>query len=126
MWRETAYLVHGEEIGAEERSALQWIRSYVNKTNSGCDNTGPILSLEFQNFTFSLYPNPVRSGSLIRFSDEEVIDYISLKTIKGEVINSYDINSKEGMIRVNLSRGTYLVQVKNDKGRKYYRKLVVN
>ena len=126
MWRETAYLVHGEEIGAEERSALQWIRSYVNKTNSGCDNTGPILSLEFQDFTFSLYPNPVRSGSVIKFSDEEVIDYISLKTIKGEVINSYDINSKEGMIRVNLSRGIYLFQVKNDKGRKYCRKLVVN
>ena len=87
---------------------------------------GPILSLEFQDFTFSLYPNPVRSGSVIKFSDEEVIDYISLKTIKGEVINSYDINSKEGMIRVNLGRGIYLVQVKNDKGRKYYRKLVVN
>ena len=126
MWRETAYLVHGEEIGAEERSALQWIRSYVNKTNSGCDNTGPILSLEFQDFNLNLYPNPVRSGSVIKFSGEEVIDYISLKTIRGETINSYDINSKEGVIKVNLGRGVYLILIKNDKGRKYYRKLVVN
>ena len=68
----------------------------------------------------------MRSGSVIKFSGEEVIDYISLKTIRGETINSYDINSKEGMIKVNLGRGVYLILIKNDKGRKYYRKLVVN
>ena len=125
MWRETAYLVHGEEVGADERSALEWIKSYVNKSNSGCDVTGPVLSVEFEEIGFDFYPNPVKGGSYIRFSEDEILKNIRLRSMNGEILIFKDINSKEGNIQINLNRGMYILEVLKENDRHVFKKLIV-
>ncbi len=125
MWRETAYLVHGEEVGADERSALEWIKSYVNKSNSGCDITGPVLSVEFEEIGFGFYPNPVKGGSYIRFSEDEIIKNIRLRSMNGEILIFKDINSKEGNVQINLNRGMYILEVLKENDRHVFKKLIV-
>ncbi len=125
MWRETAYLVHGEEVGADERSALEWIKSYVNKSNSGCDVTGPVLSVEFEEIGFDFYPNPVKGGSYIRFSEDEIIKNIRLRSMNGEILIFKDINSKEGNVQINLNRDMYILEVVKDDDTHVFKKLIV-
>ena len=125
MWRETAYLVHGEEIGAQERSALQWIRSYVNKTNSGCDNTGPILSFEVEILEFGIYPNPVKRGSKINVISSKDIKSIQIMSKDGRVVYAKNIIDSIPNIKINLQEGLYIIEVEKKDGMKLFKKLLV-
>ena len=126
MWRETAYLVDGEEIGSDERSALEWIKSYVNKSNSGCDVTGPILSIEFDKIGFDFYPNPLKRGSYLKFNEDRIIKNIEIRSMRGESLIYKEINSKFGKVHINLNSGMYIVEVVKDDDTHVVKKLIVN
>jgi len=125
MWRESAYLVYGEGIGANERSAMQWIKNYVTKSNTGCDNTGPVLSLELEDLEFSIYPNPVVRGSDINLITNKDITSIEIRSMEGELVLSKFIDSESNNLKINLKEGIYIVEVHRENGKKLVRKLLV-
>ncbi len=126
IWREDAYLVLGPSINAQERPAMQWIKNYVNSTNSGCDNVGPVLSIEVEdNMAFGFYPNPVNKGSSIDLMLEKDIISINIISPRGKLLYQKDIDQFTRSIKISLEEGLYLIEgIKND-GKKIIKKLLV-
>ena len=125
MWRETAYLVHGENNGANERPAMEWIKAYVNKSNSGCDNTGPILSFEVESLEFGIYPNPVKRGSKINIVSTQDIKSIQIMSKEGRVVYIKKLGDSVSDIKINLQEGLYIIEAHKKDGTKLYKKLLV-
>ena len=125
IWREAAYLVNGVNNNAEERPALEWLKLYVNKSNTGCDNYGPILSSEVNSIDSRIYPNPVRKGSSVYISNYHNIKSIIIRDINGRALFHESINSNQKTIIINLESGLYLLEVDKLDGKKLYEKLIV-
>jgi hypothetical protein len=125
MWRESAYLVYGEEIGANERPAMQWIKNYVTKSNTGCDSTGPVLSVELEDLEFGIYPNPVTRGSSINLITYQDVKSIEIRSIEGELVLSKSVHNEINNIKINLKEGLYIVEVYKKNGKRLVKKLLV-
>lgn len=125
MWRESAYLVYGEGIGANERSAMQWIKNYVTKSNSGCDTTGPVLSVELEDLGFGIYPNPVQRGSSVNFIPNQDIKSIEIRSMDGKLMLRRSVHNELDNIKINLKEGLYIVEVYGKNGNKLVKKLLV-
>ena len=125
MWRESAYLVYSEEIGANERPAMQWIKNYVTKSNAGCDDTGPVLSVELEDLEFDIYPNPVVRGSSINLVTYQDLKSIEIRSMEGELVLSKSAHNKINNIKINLKEGLYIVEAYRMNGKRLVKKLLV-
>ena len=125
MWRESAYLVYGEDIGANERPAMQWIKNYITKSNTGCDATGPVLSVEFEDLEFGIYPNPVTRGSSIKLVTYQDVKSIEIRSMEGELVLSKSVHNKINNIKINLKEGLYIVEAYRKNGKRLVKKLLV-
>ena len=68
---------------------------------------------DFDNTSFSYYPNPTNGILNVNYSLE--ISKIQVSTILGQEVLSKNINAKEGQIDMEfLPTGTYLVKVSSD------------
>ena len=125
IWREDAYIVKGENIGADERPAMSWLKGYVNDSNSGCDNTGPILSLYYEEKDFLIYPNPITNISSLKINSDQEIKSVQIKDLRGITINGLSLNKKNPSIEINLDRGLYIVEIVVENNSKVFKKLIV-
>ncbi len=90
--------------------------------NSNCSDTSSCLLVddiginEINNFTFSLYPNPVTNKLFISLN--KVLDFeVRVIDIQGRIVYSNKLQSNQVIIDVALlNQGVYFVEVKADKG----------
>ena len=101
------------------------LKNYVTKSNTGCDNTGPVLSLELEDLEFSIYPNPVIRGSDINLITNKDIKSIEIRSMEGELVLSKFIDSESNNLKINLKKGIYIVEAHRENGKKLFRKLLV-
>ena len=104
---------------------MQWIKNYVTKSNTGCDTTGPILSMELEDLEFGIYPNPVVRGSSINLITYNNIKSIEVRSMDGELVLSELINSEVKNIKINLKEGLYIVEALRENGKTLVKKLLV-
>ena len=104
---------------------MEWIKAYVNKSNSGCDNTGPILSFEVESLEFGIYPNPVKRGSKIKIVSTQDDKSIHIVSKDGRVVFAKKLGDSVSDIKIDLQEGLYIIEAHKKDGRKLYKKLLV-
>ena len=120
-WQETAFLKRSNNI---ERPALAWLKEFVAESYGGTF-CYPVTSVEDDNSTFSVYPNPSFDG-VITISIPAGAREIAMHDLKGATINTIRQNFSEAtQIVWTAPKGIYLLQVKK-RDTIITRKLVVN
>ena len=104
---------------------MSWLKGYVNDSNSGCDNTGPILSLYYEEKDFLIYPNPITNISSLKINSDQEIKSVQIKDLRGITINGLSLNKKNPSIEINLDRGLYIVEIVVENNSKVFKKLIV-
>lgn len=104
-------------------SDFNWIGPIA--ATSGQPNTGqtlPVIKNEIVNF--SMYPNPVKKGTLFLSSPNMVDKQIEIFTTSGKLVYKRKIKSKELINISKLPKGIYMVRVEEE-GKIATRKLII-
>ncbi len=81
------------------------------------DSTGLVSGIQkTENIIVKLYPNPAQKHVIIE--SPNIIDIIEIYNLQGQLVNSYNINSKEAVFNLeNFLTGQYLVKVELQNGK---------
>ena len=124
IWREDAYLVEGQSANANERPAMVWLKNYVNEINSGCDPSGPVLSIEMEKNNFEIFPNPIQRRSNLKLKGSDIKSIIIRDIYGRKVLYDYSLNA-ENYLKIDLQMGIYILEIVDTNDKSIFKKLIV-
>jgi len=75
---------------------------------------------------FIIYPNPCVNSLFIKKHKDFQISSISIKTINGVSLQSFDMIQSEMILLESIQNGVYILQINTTEGEQFAKKLVVN
>ncbi|MEW5845134.1 MAG: C25 family cysteine peptidase [Bacteroidota bacterium] len=103
------------------------LEGIIDATKSGTISvslTPTSVEIENTDQKVSVYPNPAKG--YIKVEANEMVDFISIFSINGLLIQHEQIGSRSQIINLNIpTSGIYIVKLSMGNGRTYYKKLVV-
>ena len=124
IWREDAYLVDGQSANANERPAMVWLKNYVNEINTGCDSSGPVLSIEMEKNNFEIFPNPIQRRSNLKLKGSNIKSIIIRDIYGRKVLCDYSLNA-ENYLKIDLQMGIYILEIVDITDKSIFKKLIV-
>lgn len=121
-------------IGAETQITqliIRWPSGTVDVINNPVSNqrimvqegSAPLANANFKNAEFNLYPNPAKQNLNITATNDKTFKSAQVYDLNGKLILKSEI--KNGSIAVEtLKKGTYLILLKDEKGKGYSQKFI--
>lgn len=86
-------------------------------------STGSVKGLNKN--AYSVYPNPAQGTTTVRFANASQAHTVSLLDLNGRIItNETTTNGTSEIVLNNISKGIYLIQIKDAEGRTAFSKLI--